>query len=98
VAFGIFFAEGRKDDRADDREPDLAAMGVACEHEIDEVSAGMGDDVVGEVGRMSHEEHGTVRLFGDGGVEIGVTASGIVDAAEPEAATVAFNGEVGVGE
>jgi len=30
-------------------------VGVAGEHEIDEMTAGVGDDVVGEVGLVGHE-------------------------------------------
>ena len=60
-------------------------MGVAGEHEVDERAAGVGEDVVGVVGLVGHEEDGAVGVGGDGEVEVGVAGAGVVDAAEPEA-------------
>ena len=93
VAFGILLAHGREDERAEEGEADLAAVGVAGEHEVDERAAGVGDDVVGVVGLVGHEDDGAVGFGGDGEVEVGVAGAGVVDAAEPEAGAVAFDGD-----
>jgi hypothetical protein len=87
-AFGIFFAHGRQDERAEKREPDLTAVGVACEQEIDEMSAGMCDDVVGVVGLMGEKDYGGVWVGGDGEVEVRVAGAGVLEATEPETGAV----------
>ena len=69
-------------------------MGVAGEHEVDEMAAGVGYDFVGIVGRVGHEQDGAVRFDGEGEIEVGVAGAGVVDAAEPEACAVALDGEV----
>ena len=69
-------------------------MGVAGKHDVDKGAAGMGADLVGVVGLVRHEEDGAVGFRGDGQVQIGVAGAGIVDAAEPEAVTVAFDGQI----
>ena len=94
VALGVLFAQGRQDERAQEGEPDLASVGVAREHEVDEMAARMGDDFVGEVGFMRHQDDGAVGIGGEGEVEVGVAGTGIVEAAEPEPATVALDGKV----
>ena len=93
-AFGIFFAHGRQDKRAEEGEPDLASVGVTGEHEVDEMAARVGDDFVGEVRFMRHEEDGAVGVCGEGEVEVGVAGAGVVDAADPEAATSSLDGKV----
>jgi hypothetical protein len=70
-AFGILFAHGRQDERAQEGEPDLASVGVAGEHEVDEMAARMGDDFVGEVGFVRHEEEGAVGVGGEGEASTG---------------------------
>ncbi len=67
-AFGVDAAQGREDKGAEDGEADLAAVGVAGEHEVDQGAARVGDDDVGEVGRVDHEEDGPLRVGGDAGV------------------------------
>jgi hypothetical protein len=94
VAFGILFAHGRQNERAEEGESDLTAVGVAGEHEVDERAAGVGDDNVGEVGFVCHEEDRAVGLGGESEVEVGVTGTGVVDATEPETGAVALDGEV----
>ena len=69
-------------------------MGVAGEHEVDERAARVGDDVVGVVGLVGHEDDGAVGFGGNGEIEVGMAGAGVVDAAEPEAVAVAFDGEV----
>ncbi len=39
VAFDVLLAHGREDERAEEGEADLAAVGVAGEHEVDERAA-----------------------------------------------------------
>lgn len=73
-------------------------MGVAGEHEIDERAAGMGDDCVGVVGFVRHENDWAVGLCGDGEIEVGSAGAGVVDAAEPETSAVAFDGKILVNE
>jgi hypothetical protein len=69
-------------------------VGVAGEHEIDQRAAGMGDDGVGVVGLVGHENDGTVGLYGDSEIEVGSAGAGVVDAAEPETSAVTFDGKV----
>jgi hypothetical protein len=94
VAFGILLPQRRQDECAEEGKPDLTAMGVAGQHEVDERAAAVGDDVVREVRFMRHEEDGTVGFRGDGEIEVGMAGTGIVDAAQPETAAVALDREV----
>ena len=98
VPFRIFLPEWRQNERAKKWQTNLASVGVAREHEINEVTAGMGHDGVGVVGLVSHEDDRTVGLRGDCEIEVGSALTGIVDAAEPETITVALDGEVAVDE
>src|SRR5260370_25956645 len=68
-------------------------MGVTAKHEVDERTARVGDDVVGIVGCVCHEEDGTVGFWGNGQVEVGMAGAGVVDAAEPEAVALALDGK-----
>ena len=77
-AFGVLLAHGRQDERAEEGKPDLAAVGVAGEHQVDEVAARVGDDVVGVVGFVRHEDDGAVGFGGEGEVEVGVAGTGVV--------------------
>ncbi len=80
-AFGVLLAHGREDERAEEGEPDLAAMGVTGKHEVDERTARVGEDLVGVVGLVRHEKDGTVWFGGNGQVEVGMAGAGVVDAA-----------------
>ena len=71
-------------------------MGVAGEHEIDKGAAGMGDDGVGVVGFVGHENDWTVGFFGDGEVEVRGAGAGVVDAAEPETGAATFDWKITV--
>ncbi len=93
VAPRIFFAHGRQDEGSDKGQADLAAVGVAGEHEVDEWAAGVGSDDVGVVGLVRHEDDGCVGFGGDGEVEVGMAGAGVVDATEPDAGSVAVDGE-----
>lgn len=94
VAFGILQAHWRQDERAEEREPDLTAVGVAREHKVDEMAAGMGDYAIGVVGFVRHEDDWAVGLGRNGKIQIGCAGAGIVDATEPDAGTFALDGEM----
>ncbi|MCU1252795.1 MAG: hypothetical protein JWQ49_5824 [Edaphobacter sp.] len=93
-AFRVLLAHGREDERTEEGQPDLAAMRVAGKHEVDERTARVGEDLVGEVGLVRHEQDGTVGFSRNGQVEVGTAVARVVDAAEPEAVAVAFDGEM----
>ena len=97
-AFDVLLAHGREDERAEDGQADLAAVGVAGEHGVDPGEAGMADDVVDEVGLVAHEDDGGAGSVGDGEVEIGVAGAGVVGAAEPEVVGATLDGDVAVDE
>ena len=63
--FGVFSAQWGQDHRAKEGEPNLAAVGVSGEHEIDEGAAWVGGDVVGKVRLVGHEKHWSVGFGGD---------------------------------
>jgi hypothetical protein len=92
--FGVLLAHGWEDERAEEGEPDLAAVRVAGEHDVDERTARVGYDMVGEVGFVRHEENGAVGFSGNSQVEVRVAGSGVVDAAEPKAIAATFDGEI----
>lgn len=98
VTLGVLQTHWRQDERAQKRKSDLAAVGVAGQHKVDEMAARMFDDAVGEVGFVRHEKDGAVGFGGNGEVEVGVAGARIFDAAEPEACAVALDGEVLVDE
>jgi hypothetical protein len=56
-AFDILLAHRGKDERADVGKADLATVGVAGQHDIDERKAGVEDDLVDVVRLMAHEEN-----------------------------------------
>ena len=93
-AFGVLLAHRRQDEGAEEGQPDLAAMGVAGEHEVDEGTARMLENVVGEVGLVSHENDGAIGFGGNGEVEVGMAGAGVVYATEPEAVAPSFDGEI----
>ena len=59
-------AHGREGERANEGKADLAAVGVAGEHEVDQREAGVLDDLVGVVGLVDHEDDGGAGNGGDG--------------------------------
>ena len=97
-AFDVVLAHGWQDEWADIGETDLAAVGVAGEHDVDEGEAVVEDDVFNVVGLMAHEDYRCVGARGDGEVEIGGAGAGVVCAAEPEDVAAALEGEVAVDE
>src|SRR5579875_3906793 len=84
AAFDVLFAHGRKDERADGGEADLAAVGVAGEHGVDVAEARVADDVVDVVGLVAHEDDGRGGEGRDGEIEVGGAGAGVVGAAEPD--------------
>ena len=98
AAFDVLLAHGREDERAEDRQADLASVGVAGEHRVDPGEARMADDVVDVVRLVAHEDDGRAGGVGDGEVEVGVAGAGVVGAAEPEVVGAALDGNVAVDE
>jgi len=80
-AFDVLLTHGREDEWAEDGKADLAAVGVAREHEVDEREAGVEDDVLDVVRLVAHEDDGCAGVWGDGKVQVGDAGSGIVGAA-----------------
>ena len=66
VAFGEDASVGRQSKRPEAGDADLAAVGVAAEHEIDMGAATMAGDLKRVVGFVDHEDDGGVGLLGDG--------------------------------
>ena len=97
-ALDVLFAHGRKGKRAKEREPDLAAVGVTGEDEVNERPARVADYFVGEVGAVAHQQDRAVGVARDGEVEDGVASRGVVHAADPEALAAAFDRDVAVDE
>lgn len=98
MSLGEVAAERWQGERADAREDDLAAVGVAGENERDQRSAGVDGDDAGEVGLVDHEENGGVGGWGDGQEEIGMAIGVVVDAGEDDAGVTALDGDVLVHE
>lgn len=96
VSFWIFEAHGRKDERADKGETHLASVGVAGEHEIDQMSLGMGGDGIGKIGFVDHQDDGAVGVARDGEAEVGMAGAGIIYSCEPEAGVAAFDRKMGI--
>jgi hypothetical protein len=94
----ILLAHGWEDQRANVGEADLAAVGVAGEHEVDEREARVQNDLVDIIGLVAHEEDRRIGSGGDGEVEIGPAGSGVVGAAEPDDVLAAFEGGIAVDE
>lgn len=81
VALDVLLAERWEDEGADEGETDLAAVCVAREHQVDEVTAGMFYDVIRIIGLVGHKDDRTIGLLGYGKVEIGMAGVGVVGAA-----------------
>ena len=97
-AFYILPSDGRQDEGTDVGEADLAAVGVAREHQVDEREAGMKDDLFDLIGLVAHEDYGRTRVGRDGEVEIGDSCAGVVGAAHPKDVAAALDGAVAVDE
>jgi len=97
-AFDVLFAHRWKDEWAEHGETDLAAVGVAGEHEVDVGEAWVLDDRVDEVRLVAHEEHRGVWHGRDGEVEITGGGAGVAGAGEPEVILAAFDGDVVIHE
>ena len=93
-AFGVPLAHWGQDEGPEERQPDLPAMGVAGEHEVDEGTARVVENVVCEVGLVRHEDDGAIGFGGNGEIEVGMAGAGVVDATEPEAVASSFDGEI----
>lgn len=96
MAVHVFSSHGGQDHRPDDGESDLAAVGVAREDEADVLAFGVAADVVGVVGGVGHEDDRRVGAVGDGEVEVGSAGGGVLNAGDPDAFAVAFDGDEAV--
>jgi len=97
-AFDVLLTHGREDERAEVGEADLAAVGVAREHEVDEREAGVEDDVLDVVRLVAHEDDGCAGVGGDREVEVRGAGTGVVGAAQPEEIAATLEGEIAVDE
>ena len=97
-AFDVLLAHRGEDEGAEEGEADLASVGVAGEHEVDERKAGVKHDVLGVVGLVAHEDNGGAGVGWDGKVEVGGTGAGVVGTGEPEDVAAALEREVAIDE
>ena len=97
-AFDVLLAHGGEDERSDVGKANLAAVGVAGEHEVDERKSGVEDDLFDVIGLVAHEDDWGVGAGGDGEVEVGDAGSGVVGAAEPEDVAAALDGGIAIDE
>jgi len=97
-AFYVLLTHGRQNQRAEDGETDLAAVGVSGEHEVDERKAGVLDDAFDVVRLVAHKDYGCAGVGGNGEIEVGDAGAGVVGATEPEEIATALEGEVAVDE
>lgn len=82
-AVDVFAAHVGQEHGREKRQADLAAVGVAGEHEVDVAEVA---DGVGEVGLVAEEDDGCARGLGrDGLGEVGNVEVGVGEAADPEA-------------
>jgi hypothetical protein len=98
VTHGIFFAHGGEDKGAQEGQANLSSVGVAGEHEIDQMAAGVGDDGVGVIGLVGHENYGCAGGGWDGEIEVGMAGAGIFEATDPEAVAIFLDSDVLVDE
>ena len=94
VALDVFFSQGWEDHRADEGKSDLAAVGVAREHQVDDLAARMVDDGICVIGFMRHQNDRAIGVGGYGEIDIRAACTEIVRAAQPDAGSVAFNRDV----
>jgi hypothetical protein len=97
-ALDVFLAHGREDKGANDGEADLATVGMAGEHEVDEGEAGVFGDLVDIVRLVAHEQDGGLGVGGDGHGEVWGAGAGVVSPTEPEEVAAAFESVVAVDE
>lgn len=93
VAFRVDLSHGWKCgfEGAEAGETDLSTVGVAGEDQVYELAAGMFDDGIDVVGLVGHDDDGGVRAGGHDEIEIWMAAEDVVQAAEPEVLTAAFD-------
>ena len=92
--FNVLPSAVREDDWADEGEADLASVGVAGQHEVDQMAARVGEYVIGEVGGVAHEQDRAIGFPGNGEVKFRHLGYRIMHAAEPEALALALNRDV----
>jgi hypothetical protein len=97
-ALHVLDAHGWKDERADEGQAELAAVGVAGEHEIGQREAWVPDEAVDVVWLVTEYDAGGVGLGWDGEAGVWGVDAGVVEAAEPEVVAAALDGDVAVDE
>lgn len=65
-ALGVESSALGKNDGADERAADLAAVGVAAEHEADGLAGGHEAERAGEIGCVAKQDYGLARLIAYG--------------------------------
>src|ERR1700757_3879270 len=89
-AFDKFPAARRQFQGAYKRHANLAAMGMAAQHQANRLPGGMSRKVVRIIGGVAHDNHGLIRHLPNGrrncGIEVGLSANRIVEPGEPDPA------------
>ena len=97
-ALDVPLAHWGEQERADDGEANLAAVGVAGEHEVDEREAGVLYYGVDEVGLVAEEDDGSLGVGRDGEIQVADGGSGVAGSGEPDVGVAAFDGGVAIDE
>ncbi len=92
----VLLTHGGQDEWSDERQTDLAAVGVSGEHNVDEREARVLDDLIDVIGFVAHEKDGCSRVGGYGHGEVGGVGAGVIGATEPKEVAAAFEGVVAV--
>jgi len=94
VAFDELLSHGWENERSANGEANLASVGVACEHEVDESATRVLKDGFYVIGLVRHEDDGAVGLGRDAEFQVGVAGGWVIDSAEPEAVGFVLDGDV----
>jgi len=99
-ALDILLSQFGQDHRAQERQANLASVGVAAQHEANRAAGWMIPQVVGVVRSMAHEQDRLAGLIADwrGDGQIGVRAAlgRIVKTSQPDSGAAALDGHAGV--
>ncbi len=97
-SLNIFFSHWRQDEGADERQADLAAMGVAGEHEINERESRVENHLFHVIRLVAHEQHRRLGIGRNGGIQVGSLGSGVAATTDPQAIAPAFNGYMAINQ
>ena len=98
VALDILPSHGGKHQRTDERKTELAAVGVAGEHEVDQGKTRVVLKDVDVVGFVDQKDDRRAGFLGDGQVWVRGARAGVVRAGDVETLHVAFEGKVAVNQ